>query len=43
MSGGAAPPPPVKTEAPKHVQVIVAKPGYSVETVLGAKQRTDSF
>jgi len=30
-------------EAPKRVQVAVAKHGYSVETMLGSKQRLDEF
>jgi pilus assembly protein CpaB len=44
LSGGVSPPAPEKAAAaPKRVQIIVTKPAYSVETMLGSKQRTDSF
>jgi pilus assembly protein CpaB len=44
LSGGVSPAAPEKpVEAPKRVQIIVAKPAYSVETILGSKQRMDSF
>jgi pilus assembly protein CpaB len=44
LSGGVSPAAPEKpAEAPRRVQILVSKPAYSVETILGSKQRTDSF
>jgi hypothetical protein len=43
LSGNLPAPPAAQKPAPKHVEIIVSKPTYSVETILGSKQRMDSF